>query len=83
MLSLSFRCKTQKSFLELYNWLQKSIGLLVYFNDKAVLFKRRIIMENKEFYISMVMSYGYSREEAINILNSKNPNRSNFIELPF
>lgn len=40
-------------------------------------------MENEEFYISMVMSYGYTREEAINILNGKNPNGSNFIELPF
>lgn len=40
-------------------------------------------MENKEFYISMVMSYGYTREEAINILDGKNADGSEFIELPF
>ena len=40
-------------------------------------------MENKEFYISMVISYGYTREEAINILEGKNPDGSEFIELPF
>lgn len=40
-------------------------------------------MENKEFYISMVMSYGYTREEAINILEGKNADGSEFIELPF
>lgn len=74
MLSLSFRCKTQSN--NIY-W------SLVYFNNRTVLFKRKTIMENKEFYISMVISYGYSREEAINILNGKNPNGSNFIELPF
>lgn len=39
--------------------------------------------EHTEFAISIVMSYGYTREEAINILNSKNPDGSGFIELPF
>lgn len=29
------------------------------------------------------MSYGYTRKEAINILNGKNPDGSNFVELPF
>ena len=31
----------------------------------------------------MVMSYGYTREEAINILDGKNADGSEFIELPF
>lgn len=29
------------------------------------------------------MSYGYTREEAINILDGKNPDGSSFVELPF
>lgn len=40
-------------------------------------------MEHTEFNISIVMSYGYTREEAINILDGKNPDGSKFIELPF
>lgn len=40
-------------------------------------------MEHSDFYINLVMSYGYTRKEAINILNGKNPYGSNFIELPF
>lgn len=40
-------------------------------------------MEHSDFYINLVMNYGYTREEAINILNGKNPDGSNFVELPF
>ena len=40
-------------------------------------------MEHLEFDISEVMSYGYTREEAINILDGKNADGSVFIELPF
>ena len=40
-------------------------------------------MEHTEYDISLVMSYGYTREEAINILDGKNPDGSKFIELPF
>ena len=40
-------------------------------------------MEHTEYDISTVMSYGYTREEAINILDGKNPDGSKFIELPF
>lgn len=29
------------------------------------------------------MNYGYTREEAINILDGRNPDGSEFIELPF
>lgn len=35
-------------------------------------------MEHTEYDISIVMNYGYTREEAINILDG-----SKFIELPF
>nr|DAR23101.1 MAG TPA: UBA-like domain protein [Caudoviricetes sp.] len=40
-------------------------------------------MEHSEFYIRRVMNYGYTREEAINILDGKNPDGSSFIPLPF
>lgn len=40
-------------------------------------------MEHSDFYINRVMNYGYTREEAINILNGKNPDGNNFVELPF
>ena len=33
--------------------------------------------------ISIVMSYGYTRKEAINILDGKNADGSDFEELPF
>ena len=40
-------------------------------------------MEHTEFDIRVVMSYGFPREEAINILDGKNADGSVFIELPF
>lgn len=40
-------------------------------------------MEHSEFAISIVMGYGYTRKEAINILNGKNPDGSSFVEIPF
>lgn len=40
-------------------------------------------MEHTEYSISIVMSHGYTREEAINILNGKNADGSAFIALPF
>ena len=40
-------------------------------------------MEHTEDDISIVMSYGYTREEVINILDGKNADGSDFIELPF
>ena len=42
-----------------------------------------MVMEHTEDAIHIVMSYGYTREEAINILDGKNPDGSKFIELPF
>ena len=40
-------------------------------------------MKHEEYYISRVMNYGYTREEAINILDGKNADGSNFVQLPF
>lgn len=40
-------------------------------------------MRHSEFYIKRVMNYGYTRKEAINILDGKNPDESDFITLPF
>ena len=40
-------------------------------------------MKHTEYDISVVISYGYTREEAINILNGKNADGSNFVQLPF
>ena len=37
----------------------------------------------REGDISTVISYGYTREEAINILDGKNADGSNFVQLPF
>ena len=42
-----------------------------------------MVMEHTEDVISIVISYGYTREEAINILDGKNADGSEFIELPF
>lgn len=33
----------------------------------------------REHYIEEVMNYGYTREEAINILDGKNPDGSSFL----
>ena len=33
--------------------------------------------------ISIIMNMGYTREEAINLLDCKNPDGSKFIERPF
>ena len=41
------------------------------------------MMKRTEYDISVVISYGYTREEAINILDGKNADGSVFIELPF
>lgn len=41
------------------------------------------IMEHTDEAISSVMSYGYTRKEAINILDGKNANGSKFIDFPF
>lgn len=38
---------------------------------------------HSEPYIGKVMRYGFSRKEAINILDGRNPDGSSFIELPF
>ena len=40
-------------------------------------------MNHIEYDISVVISYGYAREEAINILDGKNADGSVFIELSF
>ena len=40
-------------------------------------------MNHIEYDISVVISYGYTREEAINILDGKNADGSTFMELPF
>ena len=42
-----------------------------------------MVMEHAEYDISTVISYGYTREEAINILDGKNADGSNFVQLPF
>lgn len=42
-----------------------------------------MVMKHTEYDISVVISYGYTREEAINILDGKNADGSAFIELPF
>ena len=36
-----------------------------------------------EISIKIVQGFGYSREEAINILNGKNPDGSEYHQLPF
>lgn len=40
-------------------------------------------MKHSEYYINRVMNYGFTREEAINILDGKQANGSTFVELPF
>ena len=40
-------------------------------------------MEHSEFYIKKVMEFGYTTEEAINILNGLNPDGTPFEQLPF
>ena len=40
-------------------------------------------MKHTECDIRVVINYGYTREEAINILNGKNADGSNFVQLPF
>lgn len=42
-----------------------------------------MVMEHSEYDISIVISYGYTREEAINILDGKNADGSDFVQLPF
>lgn len=45
--------------------------------------KHEEVMIHTEEAISIVMSYGYTRKEAINILDGKNADGSKFIEIPF
>lgn len=40
-------------------------------------------IKHTEYAINAVIRYGYTREEAINILDGKNADGSAFIELPF
>lgn len=40
-------------------------------------------MEEREVAIKQIMGLGYTRDEAINILNGLNPNGSKMEELPF
>ena len=41
------------------------------------------VMIHTEVAIKEVMKFGYTRQEAINILDGKNADGSKFIELPF
>lgn len=44
----------------------------------------RLEYKTHEEYIRVIMiEFGYSRQEAINILDGKNPDGTPFIELPF
>ena len=36
-----------------------------------------------KYIIDLIMNYGYTKEEAINILDGKNYDGSEFIQLPF
>ena len=40
-------------------------------------------MEHSRDVIRTIMFYGYDEQEAINILDGKNPDGTEFIELPF
>ena len=40
-------------------------------------------MEHRKDAIGLVMNYGYTKEEAVNILDGKNADGGKFIELPF
>ena len=43
-----------------------------------------ICVENHlKYIIDLIMNYGYTKEEAINILDGKNSDGSEFIQLPF
>ena len=45
--------------------------------------KHEETMIHTEKAIRIVMNFGYTRKEAINILDGKNADGSKFIELPF
>lgn len=45
--------------------------------------KHKETIIHTEKAIRIVMNFGYTRKEAINILDGKNANGSKFIELPF
>lgn len=36
-----------------------------------------------KYIVNLIMNYGYTKEEAINILDGKNSDGSEFIQLPF
>ena len=38
---------------------------------------------HEEYIRTIMIEFGYSRQEAINILNGKNPDGTHFVELPF
>lgn len=40
-------------------------------------------MKHSDKAVKMVKAFGYTEEEAINILDGKNPDGTEFIELPF
>lgn len=40
-------------------------------------------MEHSEFYIKKIIEFGYTRKEAINILNGLNPDGTLFEQLSF
>lgn len=40
-------------------------------------------MKHDEYHIFLTMELGYTREEAINLLDGKNPDGSTYVELPF
>ena len=40
-------------------------------------------MRHSKYIIDLLMNYGYTKEEAINILEGKNYDGSEFIQLPF
>ena len=45
--------------------------------------KKNNDMEHSRDAIRTIMSYGYNEKEAINILDGKNADGTEFIELPF
>lgn len=40
-------------------------------------------MKHSKYVINIVMSYGYTKEEAINILDGKEANGNTFVQFPF
>lgn len=46
-------------------------------------FQKKIEMEHTKEAIRAVMGFDYTKEEAVNILDGKNADGSEFIELPF